>query len=158
MKVIGNERGVSLIELLITMVIALVALSAATTPFVAERSFWTTGNRRVEAQRDAQLVMHSIARVARESNDFIVNGNTLTFTSPAACDYDFQNSGTQFQMVKRSCITPAQTIVLLDGTKSVMTQFVPTEISTKVVQIQLEVTREGQEKEKMETQIFLRNG
>lgn len=150
-----NERGFSLIELLVTMIIASIALFATAVPFMAERSFWQRGKRQVEAQRDAHLMMRSIARAARQSNHSSVTGNILTLT--AACGtHIFQTSGSEFQ-ITNNCVSPAQTTTLIDGADSAVTQFVPTIISSKIVKIELQITRESKAAEQLETQIFLRN-
>ncbi len=150
-----NERGFSLIELLVTMIIASIALFATAVPLMAERSFWQRGKRQVEAQRDAHLMMRAVARAARQSNDSNVTGNVLTLT--AACGtHTFQTAGSQFQ-ITNNCVVPSETTTLIDGTKSVVTQFVPTIISSKIVKIELQITRENRATEQLETQIFLRN-
>ena len=153
-----NKRGVSLIELLITMVISAIAILALAAPFMAERSFWARGKRRVEAQRDAQMVLRAIAHVARPSTGCDAsNPAELLCTSVLHCDTEFQTSGPQFQMID-DCQAPAKTITLIDGTKSAVTQFRTTPVvGTKVVKIELEVTREGKEKALLVTQIFARN-
>ena len=153
-----KERGASLVELLIAMVISAIAILAIAAPFMAERSFWARGKRRVEAQRDAQMVMRAIAHVARPSRGCDAhNPAELSCTSVSLCATEFQTSGAQFQMID-GCQLPAKTITLIDGTKSAVTKFTTTPIMTnKVVKVELEITREGKEKALLVTQIFARN-
>ena len=155
---VTNQQGVTLIELLIVMFLSIIALMAATTPFVGERSFWGTGSRQAEAQRSAQVVMRAIARVAREGTSYFILNNQITFTTPCGTRV-FQTAGNgnnQFQMVD-NCVIPALTVTLIYGVKSKVTQFVPAQINTKLVDIQLQVKQENQQSEQLQTQIYLRN-
>ena len=153
-----NERGFSLIELLITMIISSIAMMALAVPFMAERSMWATGRQQAAAQRDAQMALRTMARVAREGNNYVINANSITFTTPCGTKV-FQtagNSSQQFEMVD-NCAAPSQTVTLIDGTRSRVTQFNPTAVTTRLVQIQFQITNEGQENEQLQTQLFLRN-
>lgn len=150
-----NERGVTLIELIIVVLISAIALLGAVTPFVGERSFWGTGRRQVEAQRSAQLVMRAIARVARQSSSYLPAANQITFNTPCG-PVVFQTAGSandQFQKI--DCT--GQTITLIDGVRSAVTQFTATFITLKLIDIQVQITEENQQSEILQTQIFLRN-
>ena len=61
-----NRRGVTLIELLITVMIGAIAMFALVPPFIAEGNFFRKGKRQTEAQRDAQMVLRAMARAVRE--------------------------------------------------------------------------------------------
>ena len=151
-----NERGVTMIELMIAVIISAIALMAVAIPFFAERSFWARGKRQSEAQRDAQMILRAIARVARESSGCDASSSTVLSCTPVSGgDVCFQRSGGQFQMGDCGAPVSAWT-TLLDGTKSALTQFNASE-GPKIVKIQLEVTREGKEKALLETHIFARN-
>ena len=156
----ANQQGVTLIELLIVMFLSLIALMAASTPFVGERSFWGTGTRQAEAQRSAQVALRAIARVAREGSsvDTPIPANQITFNTPCG-KRTFQTAGNgnnQFQMVD-NCVLPALTVTLIDGVKSKVIQFTPTLINAKLVDIQLQVKQENQQSEQLQTQLYLRN-
>ena len=160
---VTNQQGVTLIELLIVMFLSIIALMAATTPFVGERSFWGTGSRQAEAQRSAQVVLRAIARVARQSTSFTLAANQITFTSICSSGSTntriFKTAGTgnsQFQFVD-NCVAPALTVTLVDGAKSKVTQFTPTSINTKLVDIQLQIQQENQQSELLQTELYLRN-
>ena len=155
-----NKRGTTLVELLIAMIISAIAILAIAAPFMAERSFWARGKRRVEAQRDAQMVMRAIAHVARPSTGCDAHNPaelSCTSTSVSHCETLFQTSGAQFQMID-GCQLPAKTITLIDGIKSAVTKFATAPIiGNKVVKVELEITREGKEKALLVTQVFARN-
>ena len=154
-----NQQGVTLIELLVVVVISSIALIAAAMPFVAEQAFWRTGRERAAAQQDAQMVLRAMARTARQGTGYAVNqgGSSVTISLPA-CSRDFQlANGNQLQMVDH-CVVPAQTLTLIDGVRSTVTQFVATTVvANRLVNIQLEITQGNQEREQLRTQLFLRN-
>ena len=159
-----NQRGVTLLELLIVIIISVILVLTAMVPFVAERLFWGRGRRRVESQQDAQIVMRAIERVARESSLYAVNANQITFTSPCGTR-QFQLAGAsnnQLQLVN-NCVSPAQTLTFIDGNRSRVTNWVITPVNTKLVTIQLRVahrllaTDPREENETLVTEFFLRN-
>lgn len=160
-----TRHGVTLIEVLITLVIGSIAMFALAAPFVAERSFWGTGQRQTEAQRDAQLALRAIARAIREgSTPSLAPGNppdaTLTFNVPCGAgvaNVTFSGGpsfGGQLQMID-SC--SGVTSTLIDGVRSRVTDLLFTGVSTKLVRVQIDVTHQNQEHEFLVTELFLRN-
>jgi type II secretory pathway pseudopilin PulG len=154
----GRSRaGITFIEVLITIIISAIAVLAAGTPLVAERTFWSAGKRQTDAQRDAQLVLRAIARAARESASFQIVGNAVTFHSgipPAApnCTAAFTWSpGTGQLITQRPC--SAGPITLSTDVAS----FLPQQIQSNLVQISVQVVK-GQQSELLVTDLFLRNG
>lgn len=155
-----NQRGLTLIELLITIIISTIALLGATAPFIAERSFWASGKRQTEAQRDAQMALRSMARFARQGNGYVPtgDGHSVTFNF-AGCNRQFQLAGAnndQLLMVD-NCVAPPKNVTLIDGVRSKVTQLVFTNVTSKLVNIQLQVTRENRQNETLQTDLFLRN-
>ena len=159
-----NQRGVTLLELLIAIIIGVILMITAMVPFVAERSFWGRGRRRVESQQDSQIAMRAIARAARESDQYTISGNQITFTS-ACGTRQFQTAGAsnnQLQLVN-NCVSPAQTLTLIDGNRSRLTNWAITQVNTKLVTIQVRVahrllaTDPREENEVLVTEFFLRN-
>lgn len=154
-----NQKGFTLVELMMVVAITAIALVAASMPFMMEQSFWRTGRQRTAAQQDAQMVMRAIARTARTGTGYVVGqGNTsVTFNLPG-CNRVFQLfNGNQLQVVD-NCVAPPETKTLIDGGLSDVTQFVVTPIvPNRLVEIQVEVTQGTQERELLRTQIFLRN-
>ena len=144
-----NRRGVTLIELLITVVIGAIAFFALAMPFIAERASWGAGNRQTEAQRDAQMGMRAIARTARASSSY----NAVTGFTVACGTTTFTKVGSQLLM--NNCGTP---LTLINGVKSQVASFSITPVGTKLVSVVLRVTRVGgQEDEQLQSQLFLRN-
>ena len=154
-----SRRGVTLIELLIALVISAIAFFALAMPFIAERSFWLSGNRQTEAQRDAQIAMRAIARVARASSSYaIANGGAkITFTVPGStpCFQGGPAFGSQLQLFT-TCGTPPPAL-LIDGNRSKVTSLVMTAVNTKLVRVQLQVTYQNQKNELLVTNLLLRN-
>jgi type II secretory pathway pseudopilin PulG len=162
--------GVTLIELLITIVISTIALLALTAPFVAERSFWGIGKRQTEAQRDAQVALRAIARAAREGNAITTplagfSGNTFTFTTPSCPVFGITFSGDPLsgQLLMTDGCAGGLPIPLIDGVRSRVNNLVFTGITNKLVHIQLDVTHRlrttdpNVQNELLQTEIFLRN-
>ena len=90
----AHRPGVTLIELLVTLIVSVIVVLTMTVPFMAERLFWGTGKRQTEAQRDAHLGMRAIARAARESKTFA----GTTFTRPSGCTITFTNVSGQLRI------------------------------------------------------------
>ena len=165
-----NQRGVTLLELLIVIIISVILVLTAMVPFVAERLFWGRGRRRVESQQDAQIVMRAIERVARGSKNYTYpvggNPNRIDFTDTAGCTRQVQLAGasnTQLQLVN-NCVSPTPPpLTLIDGNRSRVTNWVITPVNTKLVTIQLRVahrllaTDPREENETLVTEFFLRN-
>lgn len=161
-----NRRGVTLIEVLMTIVIGAIAFFAAAMPFIAERSFWGSGNRQTEAQRDAQMALRALARVARQSTSYTVavGNNQVTFTAPAGgaptCFRGGPTFGNQLQRYASVACTGAAT-VLIDGAQSRVTSLIVTPVSTNLVRVQVQVTRQLTAQQQQDavvvTNLFLRN-
>lgn len=170
-----NKRGVTLIEALITLIIAGIAMFGLAAPFIAERAFWGSGKAQAESQRDAEMALRAIARVARESDTceplpfFGPDSIQLEFNGPAGgrCFEGGPGFGDQFR-IGESCTGGAGIgglDTLIDGNRSKVVSFQAVEIvDDRLVRIRLEVTHEAivgsgrQENEVLETEVFLRNG
>ena len=161
-----NRRGVTLIEVLITIVIGAIAFFAAAMPFIAERSFWGSGNRQTEAQRDAQMAVRAMARVARQSTSYAVagGGNQIAFTAPGggapSCFRGGPAFGNQLQRYATQTCTGTAT-VLIDGNQSRVTSLVVTAVASNLVRVEVQVTRQlaGHipQDAVLATNLFLRN-
>ena len=157
----GEEGGVTLVEMLITVVIGAIALFALAVPLVARSSFEISGNAQAEAQRDAQLGLEAMERVARASNRYTVGGggNSITFTDPAGCVLSFQG-GPAFgsQLLMSPGCGAAATVPLIDGNRSQVTAFAVTTVrANRLVRVNLTVLHRGRETESLQTELFLRN-
>ena len=160
-------RGVTLVELLITVVIGSIAFFALAVPFVSERSFWHLGSQQTEAQRDAQVALRAIARIARASSQYTITGARVTFTPTGPCANPpyvegGQTLGNQLRL-HTDCADPSQVITFIDGNLSQVTTWTPTSISARLVQLQvvvshrLSLTDPTTRTEQLVTELFLRN-
>ena len=146
-----NRHGVTLIELMMTMVIGAIAFFALSVPFTAERTFWGAGNRQTEAQRDAQMVLRTIARTGRQSTGY----NAALARFNVACGTE-SYAATNGQLTLTKCA--GGTVTLIDGVKSRVAAFSITPVGTKLVDVRIQITRQGGvENEDLRSQIFMRN-
>ena len=154
-----SKRGFTFIELIITIVISAIAMMALSAPFVAERRFWLLGTARSESQRDAQIVLRSMARAVRASNLYAGNGVfNVTCPGGSASTRQFLRGGNQLQFVD-NC-PGGQTITWIDGNRSQVTNFTITALTSRLVQVRLDVTYNSgtsNQSESLITEILLRN-
>lgn len=157
------QKGASLIELMITVIIGAIAMMALAVPFIAERSFESSGRRQAEAQRDAQMAMRSMSRAARDSSGYTItagaNSTKIDFVRPCGA-MSFEGgptfNGGQIRWVD-ACVSPSNTIILIDGVRSRVTALTATAVSPKLIRLNLGVTYQNQQSELLETDVFLRN-
>lgn len=146
-----NQRGVTLVELVITVVIGAIAFSALSVPFMSERSFWGSGTRQTEAQRDAQVVLRAVARTARESTGY---DSALGQFTVACGTESFAATGGQLTLT--DCAGTALT--LIDGASSQAAIFSITPVGNRLVDVHIKITRQGgAENADMQSRIFMRN-
>lgn len=180
-----NRRGVTLIELLMTIIIGSIAVLAMWPPFVAERLLWNKGKRQTEAQRDAQMALRSMARFGRESRectctpsssppgsaDACSTGNRIVvrFRYPSSSPNCFigrpsSQGGSGEFFFNPGCLD-GDGILLIDGVRSRLEEMTATEVvDNRTLQIHLRVSHQlrttdtRQEDEVLDTTLFLRNG
>ena len=181
-KTRGADHGVTLIELLITMVIGLIAFLALAPSFIAERRFWIAGNAQAESQRDAQMALRAVARQARQSLPFfgptplspyqIVSAGptgAIIFAPPSGgtvCFAAGPAKGNQLIMMTGGCgVGPANQTILIDGVRSKVVEFSLAEIvPRKLVYVKIQVSHQPIltstriRNEVLETELFLRIG
>ena len=171
------NRGFTLVEMLVVVVISAISLMALSVPFVGGRVYALSGNNQAEAQRDAQMVLRAMARAGRECKQYSLpvgfppGATNLSFDNcpvdpiyPAGsrCFVGTPSTGTMI-LTSPNCQTPS-TKVLINGVRSKVTAFTVTPIvANKVVNIKLTVTHQPtatssrKETEVLETDLFLRN-
>ena len=165
------NRGFTLVEMLVVVVISAISLMALSVPFVGGRVYALSGNNQAEAQRDAQMVLRAMARAGRECPQYAVN------SFGGACGITFQAcpngqnacfmGGPSFkggQLIRTTnCQTKPSPKVLINGTRSKVASFALTSVNSKLVRITLKVTHQPTatssrvESELLETELFLRN-
>jgi len=172
---IRSPRGVTLIELLMTIVIGSIAMFSLAPVLIAEGQLFRKGKRQTEAQRDAQMAIRAMARVARQSSAYtfanLPGFGRLGLTDPLAgggCFFGFMGGpfAGQFWLVP-TCDSLSNPTVLIDGIRSRVVSFTVTPIvenPDRLVHVRLQVshrlrtTDPFQEDEVLETDFFLRNG
>ena len=169
-----NRRGVTIIELLITVLIGAIAMFALVPPFIAEENFFRKGKRQTESQRDAQMAFRAIARAARQSQAYTVVSagptiGAISFqppTGPALCFYGGSPASSQQGRLRvgPGCES-ANPTVLIDGVRSRVQSFTITQVvPNRLVRIRLDVshrlrtTDPFSANELIETELYLRNG
>ena len=163
-----SVRGVSLIELLMALVVGAIAFFALAMPLVAERSFSASGRRQAEAQRDAQMALRALARVARQSTSYDIGsgGARITFNAPASVSPSQTtfcggpSFGNQLRRYTGAACSGTASL-LIDGNRSRLTSFAMSSIAENLVRAQLTaayVTCQNQRNEVLASNLFLRNG
>lgn len=174
-----NQKGVTLIELLMAIVIGSIAFFPLAIPLVGERSFWGAGQRQTEAQRDAQMALRAMARVARECSAYNVlnpgpNAGQLSLINSSGPPDPFAGPNcflggpaapyNGLFLQRKSCDNFASTVVLIDGVRSQVQGFTITQVvPNKLVRVQLQVTHRLRtsdpvtRNETLVTELFLRN-
>ena len=168
-----NRRGVTIIELLMTIIIGSIAVLAMWPPFVAERLLWNKGKRQTEAQRDAQMGLRAIARSGRESRSYEVTNPApdeiqvrfFKFIDECFIGTPTSQGGIGRLVFNPGCEFGAAGIVLIDGVRSRVEEFIPSPVpgNPKLAQIHLVVshrlrtTDNRSENEVLDTTLFLRN-
>ena len=156
-----HRAGVTLIELLIAVIIGSIVMFALALPLVAERSMWGRGQRKTEAQRDAQMVMRAIARAARQSSQFSASGGLLQLSSCDGASLMVIQGGPQSTLSDKNQVRMTdcggRTATLIDGQKSRATQLTFSRITGSLFKVHLEIMRDGREKAVLETTLYARN-
>lgn len=146
-----NRRGVTLIELLMTMIIGGIAFFALSVPFMAERNFWNSGKRQTLTQDDAHMAMRTIARTARQSAGY----NAALGSFAVACGNE-SFTASNGQLTLTDCDGNAH--MLIDGSQSRVGVFSITAVSTNIIDVHIQVIHQGgAENENLQSRILMRN-
>ena len=167
-----NQRGFTLMELIIAIVISVIALFGLAPLLIGGTVSFNTGKRRVEAGRDGELVLRALAHVARESSSFTINGpGDVTFVSPTSpCGiWRFQGgSGAPFGgQLSMTDGCPGSSVPLINGVRSQVMNFsvAPATVgNTRAVRVTIQVADQlrttlgqRQNNETLQTDLYLRN-
>ena len=82
---LGQERGVTLTELLVVLVILAVVLAAMTTLFVSAGTSQIEQKNRVDAQQEARVALDALRRELRCASSAVSSSSSLTVTLPGYC-------------------------------------------------------------------------
>ena len=157
---LGKVAGATLIELMIVLVIGVIVMLALAIPFASEKTYWRIGSRQVEAQRDAQLILRYIERLAREASSCTVTGtlgnNRVTLVRPGGVTVYFEGGPSLAMGNKLRYNDGATTKDVVDGVRSRVSNFAVTK-TNRLMQIDLTITYQNERTEILSTKIFLRN-
>ena len=157
---LSKRSGVTLIELLIVIILSSITVLAMAVPFVMERQFWAQGRSQTESQRDAQLALRGIARVARESGCYLIDGDGsgVTFYTDDTCAtctaYVDGDIGAGTLTIARNCGAP---YAVIDGVRSSVFGFAVNAVTASEVSFQIDVQHQNRNDETLVTEIYLRN-
>ena len=93
---LGQERGVTLTELLVVLVILAIVLAAMTTLFVSAGTSQVEQTNRVDAQQEARVALDALRRELRCASSAVVTSPSLTVTLPGYCQKPVATSPAQF--------------------------------------------------------------
>lgn len=173
-----TRRGVTLIELLMTIVIGSIAMFSLAPVLIAEGQLFRKGKRQTEAQRDAQMALRAMAWSGRESNGCNItiapNSIRVEFTKtdesgiPVRECFDGRptsQTGNGQLSFNPGCEVFGGGVVLIDGVRSRLVEMTATEtINNRLLNLhvlvshRLRTTDPYQEDEILDTELFLRNG
>jgi prepilin-type N-terminal cleavage/methylation domain-containing protein len=147
-----DERGYTLIELVIVMVILGVVLSGLTTAFVSGSRAEIDLNKRFQAEQNARLALDAIRREAHCARSATVTASTVTLDLPTGCPsgsgsvtWCTAGSGSRFGLYRRAvagtCSTAAPSVRKADylTTGSVFSYSLPTASSRAKLQVDFPV-------------------
>ena len=174
---VHTQKGVTLIELLMVIVISAIAMMALAVPLVAERAFLGSGQAQAESQRDGEMALRAMARGARQSSACNITpgpGNKVQvqFVGGLRCfkggpDYPAAGRG-ELHLFDESCAGAGgiATAILIDGNRSKVEEMtVSAPVNNKLVRVHLRVSHHPIaadpsriEDEVLDTELFLRNG
>lgn len=163
-KLRKSGDGLTLIELLIAILMGVIVMMSLVFPFAAERAYWRTGGRQVEAQRDAQFVLRYVERRLRQAVTCSVAGNVISFKTTAAGPTEtFQRSTATLPPANRFLYNDGagNTTTLIDAVRSSVSNFTVTKTvlasGSSMLTISLTITHQGERTEILQTMICLRN-
>jgi prepilin-type N-terminal cleavage/methylation domain-containing protein len=93
---LGQERGVTLTELLVVLVILAIVLAAMTTLFVSAGTSQVEQTNRVDAQQEARVALDALRRELRCASSAVVTASSLTVTLPGYCQKPVAATSAQF--------------------------------------------------------------
>lgn len=141
-RVLGDARGVSMVEILITAFISVIVLSAAGSLYVTSRRAFDYGASQAYVQRQGTLLQEQIARWAKNSVGVQVvpcGGNTTAARSLAIEDANgtirciYQNpEGANADADLFACQVASWTAGCTGGTNYNMLNLMPSEVATRL--------------------------
>jgi len=152
---IKNQKGFSLIEMMVVVVVLGVIVLALVTFFTGGTKSWVSGQYQLTAQRNARQAMDRMVREIREGNNFAIGaGNdSVTINYLSSFDKDpvtYKLSGTVIEREVNSVSNP-----LINNVKTLL--FTSTDSSKVHVILEVDVDNDENPDITLDTDVNLRN-
>lgn len=165
---INAQKGMTLIELMITMVILSVIILGLVVFFTGGARSWITGQYQLEAQRNARQAMESMVREIRHGESIVGNSDddTIIVSVPAlgsgsAYNVTYDLSGTTISRGSNPLISNVQSLILeyyeSDGTQIASPVPANNEVSKIHIELQVDVDKDNNPDITLNSDIDLRN-
>ncbi|MCJ7449702.1 MAG: prepilin-type N-terminal cleavage/methylation domain-containing protein [Bacteroidales bacterium] len=165
---IKTQKGMTLIELMITLAILSVIILGLVVFFTSGVRSWITGQYQLEAQRNARQAMESMVREIRHGESIVVNSDddTIIVSVPAlgtefAYNVTYDLSGTTISRGINPLISNVQSLILeyyeSDGTPIASPVPVNNEVSKIHIELQVDVDKDNNPDITLNSDIDLRN-
>lgn len=134
-----QQRGFSLIEMMVAVVILGLIILALVTFFTGGTKAWVAGQSQLEAQRNARQAMDRMVREIREASNVIASSTSsieINFNTPWNTNLKYSWSGDEWDPILRG------TIPLINNVQSLAFTF----FDTSNVEVDLTLTEESASK------------
>ena len=164
----NTQKGMTLIELMITTVILCIIILGLVVFFTGGVRSWITGQSQLEAQRNARQAMESMVREIRHGESIVGNSDddTIIVSVPAlgselAYNITYDLSGTTISRGGNPLISNVQSLILeyyeSDGTQIASPVPVNNEVSKIHIELQVDVDKDNNPDITLNSDIDLRN-
>ena len=155
---IKNQKGVTLIELMVVVVILSLIILGLVTFFTGGVRSWITGQNQLSAQRNARQAIDQMVREIREGNNFTINPSgpsndsvTISYLSSFGKNpVTFKLSGTVIEREVNSVSSP-----MINNVKTL--SFASTDASKVHILLEVDVDNDGNPDITLNTDVNLRN-
>jgi len=164
---IKTQKGMTLIELMVTMVILSIIILGLVVFFSGGVRSWITGQYQLEAQRNARQAMESMVREIRHGRSIVGNSDddTITVSIPdlgtGAYNVTYDLSGTTINRGSNPLISNVQSLILEyyknDGSQITSPVPVDNEVSKIHIKLQVDVDKDNNPDITLNSDIDLRN-
>jgi len=166
---IKNQKGFSLIEMMVVVVVLGVIVLGLVTFFTGGTKSWVSGQHQLTAQRNARQAMDRMVREIREASDIIANSTSsieINFNTPWNTDLKYSWSGDEGDPILRGTnplINDVQSLIF-KYFDSLDIEVVPTlsdETASKIskvhIDLRIDVDKDSKPDITLNTDVNLRN-
>ena len=166
---IKNQKGFSLIEMMVVVAILGVIVLGLVTFFTGGTKTWVSGQSQLTAQRNARQAMDRMAREIREAKDIIANSTSLEikYNTPWSTDLKYSWSGNEWDPIFRGNIPLINNVQSLNfkyfdslGVEIVILPISVTDapnISKVHINLEVDMDKDGNSDVQLNTTVNLRN-